>query len=186
MRMMSLVPANRWWAPLSRTSSGFDSEIDRFMDGFFDDFDSVFPRFGFPKALGDFKPATDIKEKDGHFLVNIDLPGVSKKDIKVELKDGLLTVSGERKHEEENKEGSVHRIERSYGSFTRSFAVPEGADEDRLEASYENGVLSLVIPKGVVPKGRQIEVKEGKGSLLGRLLGKGKKEEQGSKEGEAA
>jgi HSP20 family protein len=104
-------------------------------------------------------PAVDIKEKDGKYLLKADLPGIDKKDIHVELKDGCLTLKGERKSEHEDKNDNYHRVERTYGSFQRSFKVPEGLTEKDIKAKYKDGTLELTIPVPEVKKPKAIEVK---------------------------
>ena len=104
-------------------------------------------------------PAVDIEEKDGKYLVKADLPGLKKKDIHVELHDGYLTLKGERKSKHEEKKENYRRIERTYGSFQRSFRVPEGVTEKDINAKYHDGVLELSIPAPKVEKPKAIEVK---------------------------
>ena len=122
-------------APFDGLTRWFD-DIDTWFDtGFFTDH----PERG-------WRPAIDIEEKDGNYLLRADLPGMKKKDIHVELKDGYLTLRGERKDEhEENKEG-YHRVERTYGSFERTFRVPKGVTDKDIHAQYRDGVLELTIP----------------------------------------
>ena len=104
-------------------------------------------------------PSVDIEEKNGSYLVKADLPGLKKEDIHVELRDGYLTLKGERKSEHEEKKENYHRIERSYGSFQRSFRVPEGITEKDIKAKYKDGVLELTIPAPKEEKPKAIEVK---------------------------
>lgn len=113
------------------------------IDRFFEDF-SPFRGTSFPPV--------DIQETDKNLLLNFDLPGVKKEDIKIEVDDDVLTVSGEKKEEEETDTKSSHRIERFYGSFERSFVLPRGVDPDTVKGDYENGVLRLEIPKSQVEK----------------------------------
>ena len=124
-------------------------DIDRW---FYDDF---FDR----EAEKTWAPAIDIEEKDGKYLLKADLPGLKKKDIHVELKDGYLTLKGERNSEHEDKEKNYHRIERVYGSFQRSFKVPEGLTEKDIKAKYKDGTLELTIPVPKVEKPKAIRVK---------------------------
>ena len=97
----------------------------------------------------DWAPAVDIAEDDQEFLITADLPDVKKEDVKVTCEDGLLTISGERKHEseEKDKKKKYHRIERSYGSYTRSFRVPSEVDQKAVKARFDNGVLKVHLPK---------------------------------------
>ncbi|HEX4926244.1 MAG TPA: Hsp20/alpha crystallin family protein [Bdellovibrionales bacterium] len=118
-----------------------------------------------------FNPACDIEEQDDHFRISVDLPGVSKDDVKVEVVDNRLVISGERKHEK--KEGG-RRSERYYGRFERSFMLPTAIDVDKIEARYENGVLELAVPKAESAKPRTVQIQTGKEGFLGRFLNRGK------------
>lgn len=110
-------------------------------------------------AQADWLPAVDIVERENAFAVSVELPGVSKEDVKVSLEKRVLSITGERRLQAE--EGGVqHRhIERAYGNFSRSFTLPENVDEAAIAASYKDGVLSLTIPKAARPEPRSIEVK---------------------------
>lgn len=108
-----------------------------------------------------FEPTSEIEETETHFLMHVDLPGVPKKDIAISFEDGRLTVSGERKLERKTKTMS----ERSYGKFVRSFSLPTDVQAEKIEANYENGVLTVAVPKGEAVKPRQIKISEGKSSL---------------------
>ena len=126
----------------------------------FNDFDSWFNDDFFNRTVqSTWAPAVDIKEKDGKYLLRADLPGIDKKDIHVELKEGYLTLKGERKSEHEDKTDNYNRIERTYGSFERSFRVPEGLTEKDIKAKYHDGVLELSIPVLKVKKPKALEVK---------------------------
>ena len=106
----------------------------------------------------DFAPAVDIEEKEDHFLVSADLPGVSEKDIEVKLQDGVLLLSGKREASKEEKTEAGTYRERSYGSFCRSFTLGDGVDAEKIEAAYKNGVLTVKLPKKEEIKPRQIPV----------------------------
>lgn len=123
-----------------------------------------------------FAPTCDIHETDSHYLMSFDLPGVKKEDIKIDLQDGTLTVSGERKEECEKKGKNQCRSERFYGSFSRSFQLPAGIKAEQVEASYAEGVLRLAVPKAEALKAQPIKVSEGKPSLWDKLLGHKKEE----------
>ena len=107
-----------------------------------------------------WRPAIDVEEKDGKYLVRADLPGLQKKDIHVELHDGYLTLRGERKSEHEENKDNYHRIERTYGTFERTFRVPEGVTEKDIHAKYKDGVLELTVPgpKVVEPKTTAVKI----------------------------
>jgi len=104
-------------------------------------------------------PAVDVTEDDKEFLVQADLPGVDPKDVAIDLKEDVLTIQGSRKSEkDESREGCRH-VERSYGSFCRSFTLPTSVSSDKVEAEYKDGVLRIHLPKREEAKPRKIEVK---------------------------
>jgi HSP20 family protein len=119
-----------------------------------------FPRTSSETALADWAPAVDISEKDKEYLVKAQLPGVRKDDVKVELMNGVLTLSGERKFQKEDKDEKCHRIESAYGSFTRSFVVPEDVLAEKIFADYRDGILAVHLPKTDIkkPAGKTIKV----------------------------
>jgi HSP20 family protein len=126
----------------------------------FNDFDSWFYNDFFDTEIEKtWLPAIDIEEKDGKYLVKADLPGLKKEDIHIELKGDYLTLRGERHAEHEDKEKNYHRIERTYGSFQRSFRVPEGLTEKDIKAKYKDGTLELTIPVPEAKKPKAIKVK---------------------------
>jgi len=106
-----------------------------------------------------WRPAIDVEEKDGKYLVRADLPGMKKKDIHIELHDGYLTLRGERKSEHEEKKDTCRRFERTYGSFERTFRVPEGVTEKDIHAKYKEGVLELTVPAPKVIEPKTVELK---------------------------
>lgn len=103
-------------------------------------------------------PAVDIFETENELLLKADLPGVDMKHIDIQLENGTLALRGERKYENETKEGGFHRVERSYGSFARYFTLPETVDPEHVNADYKNGVLTVTLPKKEIAKPRQIKV----------------------------
>jgi HSP20 family protein len=107
----------------------------------------------------EWSPSVDVTEDDGRYLIELDLPGVETEAVKVSVENEVLTISGERKSTREEDDGKVHRVERSFGSFQRTFRVPQDADGEAVEASFRNGVLSVALPKAEKAKPRQIEVK---------------------------
>lgn len=107
---------------------------------------------------GQWAPSVDIRETDEALLVHAELPGIDKKDVKLEVKDGVLTISGERRYEKDVKEENVHRIERSYGSFTRSFSLPTNIDAEKVDAEMKDGVLTVRLPKRESAKPKAIEI----------------------------
>lgn len=104
-------------------------------------------------------PAVDISETDKEYLIRAELSGMKKEDVKITVNNGVLSVSGERRVEKTDKDEKHHRVERSYGSFTRSFALPEDAAAERVSAECRDGVLTIHLAKNEVPKPRSIEVK---------------------------
>lgn len=104
-------------------------------------------------------PRVDIVEQDGGYELVADLPGLKKEDIKIEIEDNMLTLSGERKLEEEKKDKNYRLSERYYGEFARTFALPENVNRDGIVAEFKDGVLKLEIPKTEKAKPLQIEVK---------------------------
>jgi HSP20 family protein len=120
------------------------------MDLMFNRFPSFF-RFGKPQ-LGtgeyfDWSPATDISETDKEYLIRAALPAVKKEDVDVTYENGVLTLSGERRQQEEQKDEKFHRVENYYGNFSRSFALPDVIDEDAIKAESKDGVLTIHVPK---------------------------------------
>lgn len=107
-----------------------------------------------------FSPAVDIKETPKEYLVRVEVPGISKKDIEIEISDNILTIKGERKFEKEEKGESYHRVERSYGSFCRSFTLPTQVASDKIEANFKDGLLDIKIPKAEEKIPKKIEIKD--------------------------
>jgi HSP20 family protein len=105
-----------------------------------------------------FQVAVDIREEDDAFYVDAEVPGLAAEDVKVDVEKNVLTLSGERKVEKEESEGTYRRVERQYGSFTRSFTLPETVDTDNISADLKEGVLALRLPKKEAPTPRKISV----------------------------
>ena len=125
-------------------------------------FGGTFPRFGNGNGglkLADWSPQVDIVEDEKEYLIKADLPEMKKDEINVSVENGVLSVSGERKTEKEEKNKKFHRIERSYGRFERTFMVPEDADGAKVKAEFKDGVLKVHLPKNPVAKPKAIEVK---------------------------
>jgi HSP20 family protein len=109
-------------------------------------------------AMNDWTPSTDISETDTAYLIKAEIPGVNKEDVKVTLQDGMLTIRGERRQEKEEKDKKFHRIERTFGSFVRSFRMPDDADESAVKAEFKDGMLNVTLGKSEKAKPRAIEV----------------------------
>ena len=112
-------------------------------------------------TLTEWIPAVDIAEDDKEYTIKVELPGVNKEDVRVSVEGGVLSISGERKTEKEEKNKKYHRIERTYGSFARSFTLPEGTASDRVGAEFKDGVLKVHLPKDEKAKPKSIDVKVG-------------------------
>jgi HSP20 family protein len=112
-------------------------------------------------TVADWAPSVDIAETAEHYEIKAELPEVKKEDIKIAVDNGVLRIEGERKQEKEEKNKKWHRVERTYGSFMRSFALPENADAAKVSAEYKNGLLVVHVPKSAAVKPKSIEVKVG-------------------------
>ena len=130
-------------------------EINRMFDGFFRGGTQA-DETQFPSV---WTPAVDVAEHDNDYIVKVELPGVAKDDVKITMQDNILTIRGEKKHEKETKEPDYHRVERAYGSFQRSFTLPTTVKNERIEAAYKDGILTITLPKAEEAKPKQIEVK---------------------------
>ena len=110
-------------------------------------------------TVAQWLPLVDITEDDKEYLIKAELPEVKKEEVKVSVESGVLTISGERKFEREEKNKRYHRVERAYGSFTRSFAVPDDADDAKVAAEFKDGVLTVHLAKSEKARPKSIEVK---------------------------
>jgi HSP20 family protein len=140
------------WEPLRELGS-LQNEMNRLFNTVFDT-----PAPGNGATMRRWMPAMDLVESGDHFVLRADLPGMSEDDIKIELEDGTLTVSGERRAEHEANEEGYYRVERAFGSFSRSLTLPKGVDADAVSASFDRGVLEVRIPKPEERKPRRIEI----------------------------
>jgi len=107
------------------------------------------PLWGSEASLGVSLPAVDVVEKEKEYEIAAELPGIDEKDIEVRVADGIVTVKGEKKEQKEERAKNYHRSERRYGSFQRSFELPAGVDQEKIEAKFEKGVLTLTLPKTI-------------------------------------
>jgi HSP20 family protein len=134
----------------------FSGDLHRLFNTLFDDRNSV--------AAQRWVPPMDLVESDDHFVLKADLPGLSESDVSIEVRDNALTISGERKAEHERRERGWYRVERSFGSFSRSLSLPDGIDPDSISASFDRGVLSVTIPKPEQRKPRRIQIGDENGN----------------------
>lgn len=109
-------------------------------------------------TTSDWAPTVDISEDGNEYLIKAELPEVSKNDVKVTVENGVLTIKGERRFEHEESNKKYHRVERSYGSFTRSFSMPEDAEADKVSAEFKDGLLLVRLPKCEAKKPKAIEI----------------------------
>lgn len=107
----------------------------------------------------DWAPRVDISETDKEFTIKAEVPGIKREDVKINIEDHVLSIHGESKQEKEEEGKRFHRVERFYGSFNRSFALPENVDEEQIAANFKDGLLSLTIPKKEAEKAKAIEIK---------------------------
>jgi len=146
------------WEP-ARELHTMQNEMNRLFSTFFD---SPTPSNGRGRAVARrWVPAMDVVQTDDHFVLRADLPGLSESDVQLEVEDNVLTISGERKSEQEQKGQGYYRLERSFGSFSRSLTLPEGVEPDAIEASFDSGVLEVRIPKPEQPKPRKVQISLG-------------------------
>ena len=110
-------------------------------------------------ALAEWMPLVDVAEDDKEYLITAELPEVKKEDVKVTLENGMLTITGERKFEKEEKNKKYHRVERSYGTFARSFTLPNDGDAAKVNAEFKDGMLKVRVAKSEAARPKQIEVK---------------------------
>ena len=129
---------------------GLRREIDRL-------FEDAFTRDG-----NSWTPAVDIRETESELRVELELPGLNPEDVEITAENGILTIRGEKRSErKEDEQSRYHVVERTYGAFMRTFQLPQGIDEDQIAADFDNGILSLRIPKTALPQPRRIQINPG-------------------------
>ena len=138
------------WEPMRELTS-LQSEMNRL-------FNTVFDTPQSDAGLRRWVPAMDLVETEDHFVLRADLPGVSEEDVRIEVEDNVLTVSGERKSEHTGRDQGFYRMERAFGSFSRSLTLPKGVDADAVTANVDRGVLEVRVPKPEERKPRRIEI----------------------------
>ena len=162
------------------------ASLQRQMDRLFEEVTQYEPTVEFSKAV-DFVPACDIDETDNHYVIAIDIPGMTKDQLKVEITGNTLTVSGEKKSEKKEGKSGQRSYERYHGRFERSFTLPHLAASDKVEADYKDGVLRVAIPKSedAKTKTRKIAIGDGKSPLFANPQARAE-EHKGQKAGEKA
>jgi HSP20 family protein len=145
------------WEPMRELTS-LQGEMNRLFNTFFEDNGGSTRRWA---------PAMDLADAGDHLVLKADLPGLSEDDVRIEVHDRLLTVSGERKAEHDEKREGYYRMERAYGSFSRSVTLPDGVDADKIDASFDKGVLEVRIPKPEERKPHRVEITGGKQEIEG-------------------
>ncbi|HDQ99820.1 MAG TPA: Hsp20/alpha crystallin family protein [candidate division WOR-3 bacterium] len=138
------------WDPFREVTSLRD-DIERL-------FDSVYGRYPRERSEISWAPPLDIEETDTNIVIRAEIPGMKKDDIKISLTGDTLCISGERRHEAEQKEKTFHRIERAYGRFLRTLALPADVDGAKVKAGYKDGVLELTLPKSEKARSRDIAI----------------------------
>jgi HSP20 family protein len=143
------------WEPV-RELGTIQSEMNRLFNSFFDT-----PTHSNGATYRRWVPAMDLVETEDAFVLSADLPGLSESDVHIEVEDNVLTVSGERKSEHEDRKAGYYRVERSYGTFRRSLALPEGVDPDAVKATFDKGVLEVTVPKPAQQTPRKVQITVG-------------------------
>lgn len=138
------------WEPFHNLSA-LQEQVNRLFEG-------SLPRRSDQSALTTWAPAVDIYETENELVLKADLPDVNEKDLDIRIESNILTIKGERKFEEKVNEDNYLRIERTYGSFSRSFSLPSTVDSGSIKADYKNGVLTVELPKRAESKPRQVKI----------------------------
>ncbi len=142
------------WDPVRELDS-FQADMNRLFDGFFQ------ARGNGTGGHRRWIPAMDLVETEEDLVLRADLPGMTEDDVEIEIKDGVLTVSGERKAEHEEKEEGFYRVERAFGNFSRSLSLPQGIDAGAVGANFDNGVLEVRVPKPAERKPTRVQIGSG-------------------------
>jgi HSP20 family protein len=148
------------WEPV-RELGTIQNEMNRLFNTFFDT--PAGATNGAPSTLRRWIPAMDLVETENDFVLRVDLPGLTEQDVNVELEDSVLTVSGERRAEHEERKEGYYRVERASGGFSRSITLPDGVNPDAVQASFERGVLEVRVPKPEQRKPRKVAIAVGGG-----------------------
>jgi HSP20 family protein len=147
MAIKEMVPFGKKGAPARREEENPFAMLRREMDSLFDNFFRGFDVGPFEGRIGTFIPRIDITENDKEIRISAELPGIDEKDIDLSINKEMLTIKGEKKEKKEDKGKDYYRMERSYGSFSRSIPLPAEVDTDKIEAKFKKGVLDVTLPK---------------------------------------
>jgi len=177
MRSLTSNRSGRRLPAASDFASRFENFFSDFEKEFFGDTGRSLAARG-SEFSPEFSPAVDIEESNGMYMISADLPGIKKEDLKIDINDRVLKISGERRREIKDEENSY--VERSYGKFVRSFTLPEAVDPKKIEAHFDEGVLRVVLPKTEASNPQEIKIESGGGGkgLLDRFMHKEKTVEQ--------
>ena len=140
------------WSPF-RDLVSMQREVGRLFDGLFNELD------GDGNSVTSWSPRADVTENSESYIIKAELPGVDKNDVKITFRENVLSIKGEKKQEKEEKGHNFHRAERSYGSFERSFSLPTGVQNEKIDAAYKDAILTVTLPKAEEAKPKEIEVK---------------------------
>ena len=159
------IPSQERGYALNHPIEHFHREFDRLFEQAFQGF-GLRP-FWFDRPImpqlshGMLKPTLDLGATDKEYSISVEIPGVDEKDVRLEIANDVLTIRGEKKHENEESGKNYYRVERSYGSFKRTLSLPEDADQESVKATFKRGILSVTMPRKALPKSdvKQIEVK---------------------------
>lgn len=145
--------------PMANIARRSDTALDPFFASPLALFEDMVNRFfNEPVSARPWYPAVDIAENENEIVLTADIPGVKMDDIELKVENGTLTISGSREFQKQEQKGGYHRIERSYGSFHRAFTLPDSVDTDKIEASYEDGVLKITLPKKELAKPKTVKI----------------------------
>lgn len=161
MDIKSLIPFGRRSDSPGRREENHVSALQREVNSLFDDFFRGFDIEPFQPRGVQFMPKIDIVDSGSEIKIAAELPGMDEKDVDVSLSNDILTIKGEKKEESEDKGKDYYRLERSYGSFCRTIALPAGIEADKIQAKFKNGVLTVTLPKAVAAlnEGKKIPIK---------------------------
>ncbi len=168
-----MINLELWRDPRNNPRSMFKTwdQVGKEIDSFFDLFENM-QRENSSASMRALTAACDVHEDEKAYVVTLDMPGIKKEDIQIDLSAQTLTVVGHRQREShlDTKDARFHRSERHYGEFRRTFSLPDNIDGDRIEASFENGVLSIALPKTEIERPKRITIGENKGGFFKKLV----------------